>query len=273
MKITKSTRIIIKDDQINPFILSLDPANDKKIEINIVIENNINLTILEENDDKKNNSLDISIEVMKNSNILYIINQNSQIIATNNIKRSVNVKERSCITWIDVQHGSKISKSKILSNLIGEMASVKIYGLFLGNLKQRFLINHKIKHLAINTSSKIITRGILSDSADTEYKSCIQMGKKSEKSKGIQKAEIILLSENAKVSATPELIVKQNDVQCSHGVAIKKPDPGNLYYMNSRGLGRPEAITQTLFAHISIILDELTKEYQKTIISYVKNKF
>jgi len=51
-----------------------------------------------------------------------------------------------------------------------------------------------------------------------------------------QQARSLLLSDEARVDAKPELEIFADDVKCAHGAAIGQLDPEELFYLQSRGL-------------------------------------
>jgi Fe-S cluster assembly scaffold protein SufB len=85
-------------------------------------------------------------------------------------------------------------------------------------------------------------RGVLDGSARAVARGLIRIGPGLPGCVGRQKEEILLLSKQASVAAMPDLEVASHEVTCGHAAAIGRPDPEKLYYMESRGLTRTEAM-------------------------------
>ena len=64
---------------------------------------------------------------------------------------------------------------------------------------------------------------------------------KHKKTNGYQLSRGILLSEMCKLNTKPELKIYADDVKCSHGSTIGSIDKNQLYYLQSRGIGKKES--------------------------------
>ena len=64
----------------------------------------------------------------------------------------------------------------------------------------------------------------------------IEIPKDSQKCDGRQNHRAVLLSDKAIVSATPQLEIWADDVQCAHGSAVGPLDKNQLFYLQARGL-------------------------------------
>ncbi len=52
----------------------------------------------------------------------------------------------------------------------------------------------------------------------------------------------LLLSENSRADAIPELEILNEEVSCSHGATVAPVDPDQLFYLQSRGLDPDDAM-------------------------------
>ena len=52
---------------------------------------------------------------------------------------------------------------------------------------------------------------------------------------------ILLLSDQARAEAVPDLEILTDDVVCSHAVSLSRPDERQLFYLMSRGLSKKKA--------------------------------
>ncbi len=65
----------------------------------------------------------------------------------------------------------------------------------------------------------------------------------------------LLLSDRAEVDAKPELEIYADDVKCSHGTTVGQLDAQALYYLQTRGIGRQEAVRLMTQAFVQSIVD------------------
>ena len=66
----------------------------------------------------------------------------------------------------------------------------------------------------------------------------------------------ILLSENAKANAKPELEIYADDVVCAHGATVGELDDNQLFYLKSRGIPENKARQMLIRAFLKDIINE-----------------
>lgn len=111
------------------------------------------------------------------------------------------------------------------------------------NLKNNAKISHKIKvlHQEFNSKSKIDIRTVLDDQSQLEFNGQIQAQKDSTNTQASLLHKTILLSEKAKITTEPWLIIKHDNLKCSHGATIGSLNQNELFYLQSRGLNKKQA--------------------------------
>lgn len=62
-----------------------------------------------------------------------------------------------------------------------------------------------------------------------------------ENSNAYLKADVLMLSDEARAHVVPSLEIKENDIKASHGATITKINEEQIFYMMSRGLSRTKA--------------------------------
>ena len=78
----------------------------------------------------------------------------------------------------------------------------------------------------------------------------------------------LLLSENARANAKPELEILADDVKCSHGVTVGSFNPDQIFYLRSRGMSEKNAKQLLTNAFAKIVTDSLS-----VALSKVSDKF
>ena len=168
-------------------------------------------------------------------------------------------KESSLVLFDTALEDGHLERS-VAVFLEGEGARVELYGIFFGYGKQSFTLSHTVLHLASHTSSKLVTRGTLSDEAKTDYRALIDIPKGSVACSGEQSEHTLLLSEKALITALPALKIANNDVKASHSVATTYIDVIKKFYLESRGLSEVETIKAMVAGHFSAVLDRMQNE-------------
>ena len=96
-------------------------------------------------------------------------------------------------------------------------------------------------HKSPQTTSSQQSRGLAADKDHVSFCGTITIPYDSQKCDGHQNHRGIVLSDLAKISATPQLEIWADDVKCAHGSAIGPLDKNQIFYMQTRGISEQEA--------------------------------
>jgi len=129
----------------------------------------------------------------------------------------------------------------ITVHLQGAGASVNYQIRARSQADERQEITHDIYHEASHTSSQIRTRAVLKDTSFLSYEDRIHVAKGARQCYGEQHLKALLFSQRAKLHTTPNLEIRNQNVQSKHGVSIKYLDTEWLFYLQSRGLSEERA--------------------------------
>lgn len=92
-----------------------------------------------------------------------------------------------------------------------------------------------------DTTSNLVVNGTLENSRIIN-ENTIRIPANSHGAKGFEHSKFVLLDENSTSISIPNLEIETNDVVCSHGSTITKIDEKELFYLQTRGLSKIEAI-------------------------------
>ncbi|MBO7257672.1 MAG: SufD family Fe-S cluster assembly protein [Alphaproteobacteria bacterium] len=145
--------------------------------------------------------------------------------------------------------------------LDGEDAKCDIKIVYLSNKNNKNIIKVEVIHKHKNTTSSHTIKGVLTDSSKMVFDGIIRIPKDSQKCDGYLNHRAVLLSDNAKVKATPELEIYADDVKCSHGSAVGSLDENLLFYLMSRGIGAEEGKRILLKSFLSDSLPDSFETY------------
>lgn len=179
------------------------------------------------------------------------------------------IPKDTSLRWIDVFIGRHI-KNHIITFELEQGAAVEVYGLFMGTDDMQFEIAHKVMHRASHSSSKIASKGVLNGSAHAIYNGLIQINPSASASKARQSADVLLLSPNAKIEAVPDLDIANKHVECSHGVTTTNINKEKLFYLQSRGIEKKEAIHMSVMAHIAPIIEVIPEKIRGDVLKQIE---
>jgi len=112
----------------------------------------------------------------------------------------------------------------------------------LGGDRQKFDHHTSHRHLSGNTWSNIDFKAALTDRARSSYTGLIRIEEDAPSSEAFQENRNLLLSDTCRADTIPELEILTDDVSCSHGATAAPIDPEQIFYLQSRGIPRHEAV-------------------------------
>ncbi len=201
---------------------------------------------------------ELEIMVLENAVVLILeCNKNN-----GDYKRVVKVEKNARVKYLDLQIGEGTSDKNVNTTieLIGEGAQVELLGLFAGQGNDNFKISHQVIHAAPKTVSRLESKGILTGSSFAHQISRIEILPGQAGCSGDERSDTILLSDNARVIAVPELEIGNNDVQCKHAVTTTRLNKEKLFYLASRGLDETTSRALLVEAHINSILEQIPED-------------
>lgn len=195
----------------------------------IIIEPNIDVRIIE-NFSGDNIFQILEINLKENSKLNYRSIQNTkEFVAIKNYDLANNAK---LISYDE--HNNK-SFCRITSNL-SNYSETKLLAIYQGSPN----IRHEAIHNGKCSKSRLLTKGLAK--SEVIYEGILRINKDAEESDAFQKEEALLLSDDAKVKASPQLYIENHNVKCSHAATVSKPDQEKLFYLQTRGLSKEESI-------------------------------
>ena len=154
-----------------------------------------------------------------------------------------NISEReSTLANFNVLVGSKRTKLGVESDIRGNGAAVKLYGLVAGGDAQRIDVNSLQRVDGKASTSDLLYLSALYESAHAIFYGVIRVEPTSSMTGSYQECRNMLLSNKAGADPIPVLEILTNDVaRCGHGATAGRIDDTELFYIMSRGLDRSTA--------------------------------
>jgi Fe-S cluster assembly protein SufD len=112
-------------------------------------------------------------------------------------------------------------------------------------------------HIAPKTTSDLLFKGAVSNTARSVYSGLIRIGKEARGTKAFQTNRNLILSDGAEASSVPNLEIETDDVVCSHASAVGPIDDEQRYYLESRGIPPEVAERLIVLGFFSEVLDRL----------------
>jgi len=151
------------------------------------------------------------------------------------------------ITSFSVGLGAAYDRIETDVAVTGRGGSSTLRNLYLGTGTQVHDVRTLQDHAADHTTSDLLCKGAVADSARSIYTGTIRIRNGAVRSDAAQTNHNLVLGEHAQADSVPNLDINENDVRCSHGSTVGPVDEDQRYYLESRGIA-PEVAERLLIS-------------------------
>ncbi len=168
-------------------------------------------------------------------------------------------ERNAAVTSLSLVTGGRIVKSHITSSLEGRGSSSELYGLSVGGGAEHIDFDTLQDHVAADTRSDLLFKAGLGGRSRAVYYGVTRVGLGARGADANQVNRNLLLSRTAKADSDPVLEILTNDVKrVSHGAAAGPVNDEELFYIQSRGLTREDAVGLLVRGFLGEVLDRGT---------------
>ncbi len=153
----------------------------------------------------------------------------------------VKVHRGAKANWIFGSVGSRLLKSFMEIDLVEEGAEGYMSGFYFADDRQHMDHDTQQNHLAPHTTSDLLFKGALKDTARSVWQGMIYVAPEAQHTDGYQANRNLILSEGARADSIPGLEIMANEVRCTHGATLGRVDEDQVFYLRTRGLSEDEA--------------------------------
>ncbi len=167
------------------------------------------------------------------------------------------VAQDANLVWVAGSMGGKLTKDFLRSELSASGARSTMAGFSFVHGSQHIDQSTYQHHRGRDTYSDLLFRNVLRDRARTVFYGMIRVeAEAGGGTEGYQTNNNILLDE-ARAQAIPGLEIKARDVRCSHGATVSRVDPEERFYLQARGLPRPDAERLIVQGFVRPVIDRV----------------
>jgi len=184
----------------------------------------------------------------------------------------VEIKEKALFDALFIFTETTTFNARI--DLSGKESSCNINALYALNDDKKASFTATVEHGNVSTSSKQTVKGVAAGRSSFSFYGIVDVKEHSVKTDAEQLHMGLLLSDDAKITASPQLMIRNDDVKCSHGSAVGDLDKNQMFYLKSRGIDEDDAkkiLIRAFFADILEKIDDAeTKKtcYEKLGLTY-----
>jgi len=199
----------------------------------------------------------VFITLGNNAQLNHVRIQSNSEFTQNISNLNVNQVADSQYEFFQLVDGSKLGRSDICVQLDGENAQCNINSLTLSKNNQHIDNNIIVNHNSAQTQSSQFVKSILFDTSTGVFNGRTIVHENAQKITAQQTNKNILLSKKAKMNANPQLEIYADDVKCSHGSTTGQIDEDALFYLQSRGINKQDAMELMVVGFANEVLDKI----------------
>jgi len=203
----------------------------------------------------------VEIIVKRGARVRYTTIQNwSKDVYNLVTKRSV-VYGDAVMEWVDGNLGSRVTMKYPSVYLMEPGARGEVLSVAFAGDGQHQDTGGKAIHAAPYTSSRITSKSISKGTGRASYRGLVQVLEGAHHSKCNVECDALLLDENARTDTYPYIEVNEQQVTIGHEARVSKVSEEQLFYLQSRGLKKDEALTLIVSGFIEPLAKQLPMEY------------
>jgi Fe-S cluster assembly protein SufD len=204
------------------------------------------------------------------ANVNYYKLQNEVDTASHIGTSEVVIKDKAVFTAFTFSFDGEIIRNNLNLTLDGEHIEANMYGAYLLN-GTTHVDNHTIAdHLKPNCVSNELYKGVLDEKARGVFNGKVFVRPDAQKTNAFQSNKNVLLTDDAKINAKPQLEIWADDVSCSHGCTVGQLDENAIFFLRQRGISEEGAKKLLLNAFVIEVVEfvniDAVKVYLRKII-------
>ena len=237
----------------------------------VVAEENTSLTVVDEYGHGNGDAADLRTSTMveliagTQARVNYVTIQNWGHRAVSYMTQRAHLATGARLDTVMTSLGSRISKVDCGATLAGQGAESNIFALAVGSEEQHFDHHTVHDHTAGSTHSDLHFKIAVRDRANSVYTGLIRIDEEAPFCEAYQENRNLILSPKARVETIPELEIMNNEVRCSHGATVGKVNPDEIFYLESRGINRADAIRLIVTGFVGPILDHIPEHTRERL--------
>lgn len=178
-------------------------------------------------------------------------------------RRAITENDAS-IEWIigEMNDGNTVTDTATVLKGNGSTSDAKIIAV--GSGSQRLNYTTKAVHFGKDTTSQMITRAVMRESANAIINGITKIEHGATRSNGEQTEKVLMLSPKARGDANPILLIDEDDVMAGHAASVGQVNPEQVHYLMSRGITRPEAERLIIYGFLAPVVSDIPLERLQT---------
>ena len=176
-------------------------------------------------------------------------------------KRGACRGRKSKISWTQVETGSAITWKYPSCILQGEGAVGEFYSVAVTNHFQQADTGTKMIHLAPNTTSTILSKGISAGRSSNTYRGLVRIMPRAANARNFTQCDSLLIGNHCGAHTVPYIESRNQSSKVEHEATTSRISDDQLFYCRSRGLSEEDSVGLIVNGFCRYVLKELPMEF------------
>ena len=176
-------------------------------------------------------------------------------------KRGLCRGDHSKLSWTQVETGSAITWKYPSCVLAGEGSRGEFYSVAVTNNYQQADTGTKMIHLAPNTSSTIVSKGISAGRSQNSYRGLVKVAPNATGCRNYTQCDSLLMGDKCGAHTFPYIDILNDTAIVEHEATTSKISEDQLFYCNQRGIPTEEAIALIVNGYAKEVMSKLPMEF------------
>jgi Fe-S cluster assembly protein SufB len=168
---------------------------------------------------------------------------------------------QSKISWAQVEAGAAITWKYPGCILEGDESVGEFYSVALTNGFMQADTGTKMIHKGKNTRSTIISKGISADQSHNSYRGLVHVSSKATNARNYTQCDSMLVGNKCSANTFPYIEVHDKSASIEHEASTSKMNEEQLFYLESRGISREDAINMVVNGFCKDVIAKLPLEF------------
>jgi len=178
------------------------------------------------------------------------------------------------VVSLNLHAGARQARHESFSQLQAPGAHSEMLALTVAQGAQEFDQRTLQIHQAPHTSSNLLYKNALLDTAKTIFSGLIVVDPDAQKTDAYQSNRNLMLSDEAEANSLPGLEIQANDVRCTHGATSARIDAEQEFYLQARGIAPQQAQELLVFGFFEEVLSKIENEQLHDVLGeIIRQKF
>lgn len=196
----------------------------------------------------------MTLEVGERAHVNWLRVQDDSTLAQHYSVGRAKLSQGGVLNLAQIHSGSVWTRCQLSADIHAVAAEAHLFGLTFArqqqHIDQRVVANHWVGQ----SFSSQLFKGVLKDRCRAVVNGRIFIAKEAQKVSSSQLNHNLILTPGAEADTKPELEIYADDVKANHGASVGRMDEDKLFYLESRGIRRSEAMQMLAKAFAADVL-------------------